>query len=706
MPMQIVLTPDGLLPGAEVVATRSGYSEVDRVAMSTLNVGIETIKKAPVLLGETDILKTLQLMPGVSGGTEGTAGLYVRGGSPDQNLILLDGVPVYNISHVLGLFSVFNADAIQDVSLTKGGFPARYGGRLSSVLQVNMRDGPATGWSVEGGVGLISSRLTIGGPLGKQSRLLVSARRSYADALIKPYLAYRDRDSPLRDIFRANFYDLFVKYRYDINARNSVYFSGYTGQDVFRTGDRLERLNSSEINYSGLEWGNTVAAIRLRSQLSPKTFGNAILSYSNYGVAILGMNARTSRTNQRENSYAFSNAVSDYSVKYDFTHAATRNSQIRVGGVLTYHGYSPGELSITQMSEDASIDTTSAQGKRTAFESAIYVEHEWSPTPNFGIDYGLHFSSYHIDTTYVSLQPRLSVRYKLAPNYALKASYASMRQYVHLLTTETISLPNDAWLPSTKRIKPQDATQFGLAFVTQAVRAVDITVEGFYKTIDNTVNYRAGEDFLDIDSRRSWEDRITQGTGKVYGVEFLAQKSVGRLTGWLGYTLSRNERQFAELNRGRVFPFRYDRRHDVSTLISYALSPRVTVSGSWVFYSGHAYTLPQYRQSTGLYFQDGFLDGERELRFDPTPQAPTKNAYRLSDTHRLDLSIALTKPKKWGERTWTFGLYNSYWHKNPSFIREKRIVDPITQRVVSQLREVSLLPLIPSVGYSFKFQQQ
>ncbi len=700
-PLDIQLVRGAELTTAEVIGQRSVDDIDERVRMSTVDIPMAQYKSAPVLLGEPDILKTLQLMPGVAGGTEGTAGLYVRGGSPDQNLILLDNVPVYNISHALGLFSVFNADAVQSVSLTKGGFPARFGGRLSSVLEVEMKDGPSDGWRAEGAVGLIASRLSVGGPIGEKTRVLVSARRTYFDVIAKPIIAISSEGLFTRPVLEVNFYDANLKVRHDINERHRLYLSGYTGGDHFVNGDVTDSPQREERFEEGVDWGNRIAALRWRWQLGPRAFLNTTASYSRYAIDY--RTAFNSRRGELFSNYEvnYSSQVRDFNLKSDLTYAVSADHTLRFGGIATRHRYQPGQLRNRESDNTFSLDTTFQEQLLDANEFAAYVEHEWTVTDALAIDYGLHASAFDSDAQFSSLQPRISARYRLPGRVAVKASYATMTQFINLLTTESLSLPTDLWVPSTAAIGPQRSWQAALGVVKQLRADIELSAEAFYKRLDGVVSYRAGESFFEFDPQRSWQDKVTQGTGIVYGLELLAQRKFGKTSGWVGYTLSYNERQFAELNGGRAFPFRYDRRHDLSVLATRRFSERVLVSASFVFFTGNAYTLPQYRQYANFEIQPSRFS---PLALDATPQAEARNQFRVSNSHRLDASVTLTKPKRWGERSWVFGVYNAYWHKNPVYVSAKDVRVPGTTEVKRQFREVSLLPIVPSVAYQFRFE--
>ena len=712
----LALRTGATLDAVTVRATASAERLDERVQMSQIDVSAAQIKRAPALLGETDVLKTLQLLPGVSGGTEGTAGLYVRGGSPDQNLILLDGVPVYNVSHVLGLFSVFNADAVKGVTLTKGGFPARFGGRLSSVVEVNLRDGHAERWHTEGAVGILSSRLTVDGPVDERTRLLVSARRTYLDLVTGPLLrvlSSRDDDRDTR--VRQNFYDLNVKARRQLSDRDALYLSAYTGGDVFGTRVRDELGDDGGGDYEafdgGTRWGNVVSAVRWNRELGRRAFGNLTGTYSRYRIRFLNSFERLREGAFERSELDYFSGIEDVGLRYDLSFAPGPAHQWRFGGGLTHHTYSPGASSLQfEMAGVRPVDTLLGRPNTFGWEGYVYAEDEWRLSPKLSLNAGLHASAFRSQgATYGSLQPRVAARFRTRGGLAVKASFATMAQYINLLTSEALSLPTDLWIPTTAGIRPQRSWQ-AAAGVAGVWRGVELSAEAFYKSMDGVTSYLPGASFAGFRPEETFDELVTQGTGRVYGAELLAQRKVGRTTGWLGYTLSWNTRVFAEVNAGRRFPFRYDRRHDLSLLLSHEVNDRVTVSGSWIYATGNAYTPPRYRVNTNFEYVST-LRRARDLgggfvgnRLD---QTVAKNDYRLSDTHRLDLSVALAKPKRFfgrdGTRTWVWGVYNAYFHRNPVYVRPATRVDEASGEAREEYVEYSLLPLIPSVSYQFKF---
>ena len=702
----VALAAAATLATAEVSAATQSARPDERVQMSAVDIPVAQIKRAPVLLGETDVLKAMQLLPGVAGGTEGTAGLYVRGGSPDQNLVLLDGVPVYNVSHVLGLFSVFNADALGSVTLTKGGFPARYGGRLSSVVEVNLRDGNAERWRGEGAVGLLMSRLTLDGPVGDRTRVLVSGRRSYLDLVAKPFVALANRLNADGERVRPrqHFYDLNLKVRHTLDDRNALYASGYLGGDVF--GSRVDAAGDST-DYSrfdgGTRWGNRIASLRWAREVGRRAFANLTASYSRYEIGFDNAYEELDGADFERYESVYRSGIEDWALRYDLALAPDPRHAVRVGAGATHHTYRPGATQLAYESPEVeSLDTVLGRDPTRGVEAYAYVEDEWRLSPKLAVNAGVHASGFAAEgRTYGSVQPRLALRYRTDGGLAYKASFATMAQYVNLLSSEALSLPTDLWVPATARIRPQRAWQAAAGVARTWRDAYELSAEAFYKEMDGVVSYRPGASFAGFRPGDSWEDLVVQGEGRVYGVELFAQRKLGRTTGWVGYTLSWNDRRFAEIAAGERFPFRYDRRHDVSVLASHRVNERVTLSGAWTYATGNAYTLPRYSVATDYrrLTQPGYGSGWDPRRLE---QATGKNDYRMSASHRLDLSVSLTKRKRWGERTIVWGVYNAYWHRNPVYVAPADREGPGGQERRVYV-EYSLLPLIPSFSYQFTF---
>ena len=672
----------------DVVTVTAEQALEENSQMSQVEVPVEQIKKLPALLGEVDVLKTLQLLPGVQSGGEGQSGLYVRGGSPDQNLVLLDGVPVYNVSHVLGIFSVFNADAIKNVTLTKGGFPARYGGRLSSVLEINMKDGNLKEFHGEGAVGIISSKLTLEGPIKTdQTSFIISGRRTYADLVARPFVKAAAKRDEQQIGFDLSFFDLNAKLNHRINDQHRLYLSGYWGGDVFGTDitDQGDRFGG------GIDWGNLITAARWNWQLQPKLFANTTLTYSRYRVDISAFQETLIEGEAPEAFGAnYFSGIEDIGGKIDFDFIPSPQHYIRFGAAATNHTYEPGALSITSTEIP---DTLIGSQDSYSTEYALYIEDDMT----FGqlkANVGIHFSAFDVeDELYTAVQPRLGLRYLLPNDWALKGSFSTMQQYINLLTSESLSLPTDLWVPSTARIRPQRAWQAAAGVAKTLDGGYELSAEAYYKEMTDVISFKEGASFL-LGLENDWQDKVTQGDGEAYGLELFLQKKKGRTTGWVGYTLSWNNRQFDDINGGKVFPFRYDRRHDLSVVASHQLSERISVSGAFIYGTGNAISLNTYKWGTG---PQGFYS-------DRLSGGGDKNSFRMSDYHRMDVSIEFFKQKKRYARKWIISVYNIYWNRNPYFVQQQNRFDRRTGDFTgTEFTEVSILPIIPSVAYSFKF---
>ena len=689
----------------EVVVTATEMEKIQEVTqMSTVSVPVEQIKSLPAFLGEVDVLKTLQLLPGVQSGNEGTSGLYVRGGGPDQNLILLDGVPVYNASHLFGFFSVFNADAINNVQLIKGGFPARYGGRLSSVIDINMKEGNTQEFHGEGSLGLVAGKLTLEGPIIKdKTSFIVSARRTWIDVLARPLIkSQSDGDETIGYYF----YDLNAKVNHRFSSRDRLYLSAYLGNDQFYSRFKYEReasgpgITLQDQDEAGLAWGNITSALRWNHIFTPKLFSNLTLTYSRYHFDLFGeyryeyWNDTDSQVEVDQGLSKYISGIEDVGAKLDMDYIPSPAHLVRFGGNVTRHTFRPGVLNVKFEDETSSdnLDTLLGSSNTYATEFAAYVEDDIEITRQLKLNVGAHFSGFYVNQElYTSLQPRLAARYLLSDKISLKASYAQMAQFIHLLTNSGIGLPTDLWVPATDRIRPQSARQWAVGAAREWRGGYEVSLEGYYKTMNDIIAYREGSSFLNVEG--DWQDKVTVGNGRSYGAELLIQKKEGRTTGWLGYTLSWTDRQFDDLNFGKRFPYKYDRRHDVSLAVVHDWKEKVELSFAWVFGTGNAVTLPttvyrgvQARNMFGNNFSnDVYYYGER-------------NSFRMRAFHRLDASITFHKKTRWGERSWVLGVYNAYSRKNPFYIYlQENYNQP------NQFKQASLFPIIPSISYRFNF---
>ncbi|WP_439484139.1 TonB-dependent receptor [Cyclobacterium plantarum] len=691
--INVDLMPDGNLQ--EVVVSASEMDQIQEVSrMSSINVPIKQIKELPALMGEVDVFKVLQLLPGVQSGTEGGSGLYVRGGGPDQNLILLDGVPVYNASHLFGFFSIFNADAINNVELIKGGFPSRYGGRLSSVIDVSMKEGNMQEFKGEGSVGLIASKVTVEGPIKKdQTSFIFSARRTYLDLLARPIIKAATSGNENVGYY---FYDLNGKINHIVNDKNRLYLSVYSGDDKAYSKYKDFYVNNNErTDYDeefGLKWGNFITALRWNNVINSRLFSNHTFThsrykfdlFSNYEEKITG--AGVNETNFYSDRY-FS-GIRDWAVKSDFDYIPNPDHYFRFGTNVIFHKFSPGVYA--SKSTEAENDLRLGADELNSVEYALYAEDDINLSSRLKANLGLHYSGFLTeDQHYNSLQPRIAARYLVNSSTSLKASFVTMTQFIHLLTNAGLGLPTDLWVPATPNIGPQEAMQVALGGVRN-FKGFEITLEAYYKTMDGLIEYKDGATYLNLDE--DWQDKVAVGEGRSYGAEFLVQRKVGRISGWLGYTLSNTERRFDEVNFGEWFPYKYDRRHDVSFALTHEWKDNKDFSLAWVYGTGNAVSLPTQRyEGLEISRYGGFSRPNVEYY-------ESRNNFRNRDYHRLDLSFSWWKTKSWGERKWTLGIYNVYNRMNPFFMDLGS--DNQGNRKVMQY---SLFPVIPSFSYSFKF---
>lgn len=704
----IALTESVLLNEVSVVANKEN-NIVTQTQMSSVTLEMKQITSLPSFGGEPDLIKALQLLPGVQSGSEGSSGLYVRGGGPDQNLVLLDGVPLYNVQHLFGFFSVFNANAINSMKFITGGFPARYGGRLSSVLDIRMKEGNLKDWRGSVGVGLISSNALVEGPLKKdKSSIIISARRTYIDVLARPIIKSSFRKTGEDGLFGYYFYDINAKVNYKLSEKDKLYYSLYFGRDkgFTRFSDSYSYdTDVKEENEFSLGWGNVISALRWNHQYNNKLFSNVTLHFSNYDFAT-GYQSNYTETFpdglvvNEDFNVDYQSLIRDFGAKIDYDWAAGGNHFVRFGANITHHQFRPGFISFannTSLENDttnagASVDTTLNYNPDTAIEAFAYIEDEYTITEKLKINGGLHFSIFGVEgKTYKSLEPRMAVNYTLNKHNAFKASFALMNQYVHLLAATTLSLPTDLWVPARANIKPQRAWQAALGWAAN-YKGFNFSVEGYYKDMRNMLAYTPGTNI--IDPSIPWYEKVSVGNGQSYGAEFLVKKDEGKLTGWIGYTLSWNWRDFPDIQE-EPYLYRYDRRHDISVVAIYKLGKRVEFSATWVYGSGYRQTLAEVEYLGIKSINNNGLanTGQNIEGFD------TKNNYKMADYHRLDLGVNFKKQKKRGLRTWSVNIYNTYNRKNAFFIYKD--FNYTTEKPI--YKQVSLFPILPSFMYTFEF---
>ena len=690
----ILLLPNSAMINNVTVYGRKRDNNVKTAQMGKIELSVNTAKALPAFLGEVDILKTLQLLPGVRNAGEGNAGFYVRGGGPDQNLILLDDAVVYNTGHLFGFFSIFNSDAIKNVTLIKGGMPAQYGGRLSSVVDVAMKEGNQNKTQIDAGIGLIASRFSIQGPLKKnKASYMISARRTYVDALAKPFIKKSS------EFYGSGyyFYDLNAKMNYQFSEKDRLYLSGYFGRDKFNF-NNTKRSFSTEI-----PWGNSTATLRWNHIFNKKLFANTMLVYNDYQFSLDGK--------QNDFHLKLSSGIRDLTAKTDVDFYPSPEHKLKFGVQYTFHTFLPNVLSGNQ---DSVVFAPNNASKKFANEYAIYLQDDWEITQKIKLNFGLRYSRfqqvgqytfYQRDAsgnktdstvyrsgqnvkTYGGIEPRATLRYALNENESFKAAVTRNLQYIHLVTNAGSTLPTDLWVPSTIRVKPQISWQYALGYFRNFKEGMyETSVEAYYKTMENQIEYKEGY----TPSLKDPEEEFVFGKGWSYGTEFFINKVKGRFTGWIGYTLSWTWRQFPNLNDGLKYPSRYDRRHDLSVVGSYELTKKWKLSSIFVYGTGNATSLPER-----FYFVSGVL----------TQEYSRINAYRMKDYHRLDVAATYTPtPKKVRKYTsnWVFSIYNLYSRLNPYFIYFDQEGSAANGTLKVTAKQVSLFPVIPSVTWNIKF---
>ncbi len=680
--LPVFLTDDNnSLAGVVVTSTAKGRS-VSGTQTGIENLSTKDIKNIPVLFGEKDVLKTIQLLPGIKSAGDGNAGFYVRGGSSDQNQILLDEANVYNASHLLGFFSTFNSDAIKDITVYKGGMPAQYGGRLSSVVDIKMNDGNNQDYAVSGGVGLISAKLNVEGPIQEgKSSFLITGRRTYADLFLK--LA---PDTSLNQS-RIYFYDLNAKMNYELGPRDKLYLSGYFGKDLLGFSDQF-----------GIQWGNATGTLRWNHIFSPKLFSNTSLIYSNYDYTI--------HIKSGSNDFTIFSEIRDWNVKQDYQLNAGAKNNIRFGWSSIYHRVRPGEITA---SETSSLNNE-VQPKRYSMENAVYASNTWKVSDKVSVTYGTRFTAfsvlgkgdfYNIDSkgniidtmhynagqivkTYWNLEPRLAAAYQFNNSTSIKASYVRNVQNMHLISNSTSSTPTDKWISSSNLIKPEIADQVSLGYYKNLPgNQYELTVETYYKALQNQIDYR---DDADVFSDQPSETELLYGKGRAYGIEWMLRKKTGRLTGWISYTLSKTERKIDSINNNQWYNARQDRTHDIAIVGMYQLNKKWTLSANWIYYTGDAVTFPNGKYVVGgqtIYYYTN------------------RNGYRMPAYHRLDLgaTLQLKQRKKWSSEL-AFSLYNAYGRQNAYTITFRNNKDDPNK---TEAVRTSLFRWVPSVSYNFHF---
>ncbi|RBL92809.1 TonB-dependent receptor [Chitinophaga flava] len=704
---RILLVPLQPLPSLqEVVISGTDKTKLqDQTQMSRVNLPLAAVKSMPKLLGEADVMRTLQSMPGVGGGMDGAGGLHVRGGSPDQNLILMDGTPVFNFSHFFGVYSLLNADVVKSADLYKGAFPARFGGRLSSVVDISLKDGDMRHYHGDVAIGMISAKFNLEGPIIKdKTSFIVSARRSYPDLVYNMALK-TDTDFGKDGAFYAYFYDVNAKINHIFSAKDRIYLSLYKGEDnlLIRTVPDTVNLDNAgrltESSHFQLKWGNTIGGLRWNHIYNTRLFSNISLNYSQYAFRTeFGFKYTMPVVGTTSDQYGkYSSRMENAGIKIDFDYRPMPNHSIRFGGALTGHYFKPG---ISEFSDKGStikpLDSTGTGFRTRGTEMLLYAEDDWRLLPDLFANVGFHASGFLVEGRfYHSIQPRLGLRYMLPRNWAVKASYTHMNQYIHLLSTSGTSLPTDIWVPSTQRVAPMYSRQVAAGVAkTSTNLAFEFSLEGYYKSMYNMIEY-ATNDMLVNDDLKRWDENVVIGKGWSYGGELMVKKQKGSTTGWIGYTLSWSNRQFPGINNGKIFPYKYDHRHDVEVVLSQCIGKRWELSASWHYTTGAPLTLP-VSSYHGVGTASPWDPGSTDVSVD---RYDGRYNYRAADIHRLDVGVTYSKQKKYWRKSWNFSIYNVYNQKNPFIYYMKR--DEIQKQ--RYLSKVTVLPILPSITYSIKF---
>lgn len=681
--------------------------------MSSHDVPLTQIRNTPALLGEADLLKTIQLLPGVQAATEGFSGLYVRGGGPDQNLILLDGIPVYNADHLLGVFSIFTPEAMKRVTLYKGAFPARFGSRLSSVVDIRTNDGDMKQYHGTASLGLLTSKIHLEGPIWKdRTAFNVSVRRTYLDWLARPFL---DKDKK----YGYYFYDVNAKVNHKFSDRSRFFLSFYKGKDHCD----YTRNTAYEYDYASyyyndgmdLNWGNTIAAARWNYVFNHQLFFQATMAYNHYDMKMSTGYQNLDKVHQEEALYVYDSdyhsGIHDYSVQADFDYTPHPAHHLKLGTSYLYHVFQP-EVMISRVKEE-DLETVQRDTTYAAISNGDILGHEWSlyaeddiSLGRFRVNAGIHLSLFNTQgKNYFSAQPRLSARYGLTDEVAIKASFTQMAQYVHLLSSSTIALPTDLWVPVTKNIRPMRSDQYALGGYYTGIKGWEFSLETYYKNMFHVLEYQDGASFLASSS--GWEDKVEMGDGRSMGVEFLAQKTSGKTTGWIAYTLAKSDRIFenGNINNGNRFPYKYDRRHNLNFCVNHTFNQQWDVGVSWVFNTGGTVTVAEQRMDV-LYPDNNETAG--------TNYIPARNNFRLPSSHRLNVGVNYRKKARRGTHIWNVSVYNVYNAMTPNLVfmdkevQEHSITLPSGKpyywtEVKNHLKKVTLLPCIPSITYTFKF---
>ncbi len=681
-------------------------AEIESTSTGRVEIPIEQIRHMPVFMGEVDVLKSIQMLPGIQSGGEGLGGLYVRGGGADQNLVLLDDVPVYNVGHMLGIFSIFNSDAINKVSIVKGGFPARFGGRLSSVVDIRTYDGNSSKFNGSASLGFLSSNVSVNGPVIKDKLLYsFSFRRTYYDLIAALVQMNQDEKS------KYYFFDLNGKISYYISDKDKLYLNSYWGKDEYRVKfNSREIISSYETTQKKYEqnilnderssgWGNLIVSSRWNHQFGDKVFSNLTAIFSDYRFYISQTQNYMLGEQWNYIYQKYFSGIRDYGLKLDIDYIPSAKHYLRFGGSYTRHSFYPGiDVIVSDIDNVSPVDTTYGGNYLNRPEIHFYAEDDFNVIKRLKVNLGLHYSMFLTESkTYTSLEPRILGRLLLTGKMSLKGSYSMMSQYIHLLKTANVALPTDMWLPVSDNIKPMRARQASLGLELSIKKGFMFSVEGYFKKMNNILDLKSESSFFDYSL--NWEDLLVSGDGISGGIEFFLHKKTGKLSGWFGYTYSKTMNQFDELNNGKPFPANTDRRHDVSLFLSYRFSKKVDGGLTWVFGTGAPITLPSDKYYSPQLPTVSYTEsiGHNMLISD-------RNSYRMPNYHKLDIGFNFRKDKKWGTRIWSTGIVNVYGRQNPFFLYFDDNYNPATGETNWSLKQFSLLPVpVPYVRFTVKF---
>ncbi|MCW3463105.1 TonB-dependent receptor [Chitinophaga nivalis] len=705
--LTISLEPLANLKEVVVSATEKNRLQ-DQTQMSKVNLQMSEVQAMPKLLGESDVMRTLQSLPGITGGLDGAGGLHVRGGSPDQNLILMDGTPLFNFSHFFGVFSLLNTDVIKNTDLYKGAFPARFGGRLSSVIDITMKEGDMKAYHGDVSIGLISAKFNLEGPIIKnKTSFMVSGRRSYPDLLMNAVLQSGNILDPNGSL-GAYFYDINAKVNHIFSPKDRIFLSFYKGEDKISVRQSMEDTTIVPYDPTKMRleaggfvagWGNTIGALRWNHIYGPRLFSNVTINYSRYSFFTeFNQKYTIPAADQRVDLFGrYSSRMQNVGTKIDFDFRPNPSHSLRFGAAGSLNYFKPSSSVLKDMdSRLKPLDTIDQEMRSRGVEMSVYIEDEWKLSQHLFANLGLHMSGFQVEGRfYPSIQPRLGMRYVLPRNWAIKAAYTHMTQYLHLLTNSGASLPTDIWVPSTQRVAPMFSVQVAAGIAkTTTDHNFEFSLEGYFKSMDNMVEYR-DDSLMTSPNLSRWDEKVTVGQGWSYGGELMIQKKKGNTTGWIGYTLAWSTRRFPGINRGEIFPYKYDHRHDLEAVVMQKLSKNWEISASWHYTTGAPITLP-VASYLGIGNASPWDPGPETM---PVDRYDSRYNFRTADEHRLDLSITYSKQKKRWRKTWNLSIYNVYNQKNALFYYLQE--DEVTKK--RYLNKITILPILPSITYSVSF---